>query len=294
MKLLLENWRKYLREARYESEFTDALTKNLVSDIQATVKEWPGTYKLVYPLTEGGEKRFNTMAGWKRERYIVLPRPDFTGASPHQVSEIATVAEYVLIEIGPAEKDDTKIGVGGQMFKDHALVYMKIPSRINTLEKFYNAIQASSDWLIRVKSTLDHEIRHGLQNKAAERDENWGVTPNREDIKKLIINVIGEEEYNTRFKNPQFSPVGPRQWLFFTWRPDEIEAYIVSAVRRARGKQNPQRIRQEIETILVSIFENGWNLWEEVGYSKKEAQAILSAQADYFYNIYKKYGGLFE
>ena len=118
-----------------------------------------------------------------------------------------------------------------------------------------------------------------------------------EDIKKVIISAVGEDAFNQAATQAPQRGLGPGVWRMYTWRPSEIEAYIVTAIRQAGGHENPRQVFLALKNHLVHQWDvpGGWKAWEEEGYSEEQARKILESQAKYFYeNYYLKYGSLFE
>jgi len=311
MKLLLENWRKYLNEARYESEVVNVVAERLPSDIRNIVEEWPKTtgypgYKIAYALTEEGLEKLKSFRRHIREQYTIIPLLDLQGGvSLRQAADVKSAVGVVVIEIEASDKV-SKIEVSGQLLHNwgavmHTITVITIPPTVDTIEKFNSEVTENTSVMQGIKSNMDHEIRHGMQNvyqdKVYDREGYITSTPDLEEIKKVIIKAVGEEAFNQAAPVGKQGGLGPGQWRFYTWRPSEIEAYIVSAIRAAQPQKDPQSVFRALKDLFIGQWNtpHGWVAWEKEGYSEEQARKILEAQAEHFYeNYYLKYGSLFE
>jgi len=210
MKLLLENWRKYLNEARYESEVVDIVGGRLPTDIRNIVEEWPKTdgvpsYKIAYALTEEGLEKLKSFPYHIQDQYTIIPLLDLQGGvSLRQAADVKSAVGVVVIEIEASDKV-SKIEVSGQFLHNwgavmHTITVITIPPTVDTIEKFNSEITENTSVMQRVKSNMDHEIRHGMQNvyqdRVYDREGYIVSTPDLEEIKKVIIKAVGEEAFN--------------------------------------------------------------------------------------------------
>ena len=306
MKLILESWRKYLNEARYESEVVNVVAERLPSDIRNIVEEWPKTtgypgYKIAYALTEEGLEKLKSFPYHIQDQYAIIPLLDLPGVSLRQAADVKSAVGVVVLEITPSN-EVSKIEVSGQFLHNwgtvmHTITVITIPPTVDTIEKFNSEITENTSVMQRVKANMDHEIRHGMQNVYQDREGYIASTPDLEEIKKVIIKAVGEEAFNQAVPVGKQGGLGPGQWRFYTWRPSEIEAYIVSAIRDAQPRKDPESVFRALKDLFIGQWStpHGWEAWEKEGYSEEQARKILEAQAEHFYeNYYLKYGSMFE